>query len=299
MRITTGERISGYAFIAPAVILIGLFVIWPTVSMAITSVYEQFWSRVPTAAAPTFEHYHDVFAEQQFRRSVANTLWFTVMVVPLQAALALGLAAWANRPGFHARLLRVAVFVPTTISLAVLSVLWTLMYRTGAADGSGAGLINGLLTSAGLPPQPLLESPYQALPALALMSIWQGVGLQMMIFLSGLQQIPDQLYEAASLDGAGPWQRFRNVTLPGVAPTAAFVIMVTTIFALRLFVQPHIMTGGGPQNATLSLVQYVYRAAFIEGDFGLACAAATLLFVGVACIAVIMRSALRWTEELT
>ena len=137
------------------------------------------------------------------------------------------------------------------------------------------------------------------MPCIVVMSVWQGVGFQMMIFLSGLQTIPGQLYEAASLDGASRWQRFYHVTLPGVAPTTALVVLITTIFALKLFVQPYLMTGGGPQGSTIPVVQYIYRAAFRRGDLGLACAAAVVFFVVVTAVAAVQRSAagrLRATE---
>jgi ABC-type sugar transport system permease subunit len=212
----------------------------------------------------------------------------------LQTALALALAVWTNGSAVSRRALRVAVFIPTVISLTVLSVLWKLLYEPASA--TGAGVFNGLLTSAGLPTQPFLTSPTQAMGAIVAMSIWQGVGLQMMIFLAGLQQIPAQLYEAANLDGAGPWRRFVNVTMPGIAPTAVFVIMVTTIFALKLFVQPFLMTRGGPQGSTLSVVQYIYEMAFLHRDLGLACAAGAVFFVAVGTLAVIQRYLLRGVE---
>jgi ABC-type sugar transport system permease subunit len=165
------------------------------------------------------------------------------------------------------------------------------------ATPTGAGLFNGLLTTLGLPAQPFLTGPFQALAALVLMSIWQGAGLQMMVFLAGLQQIPTQLYEAARLDGAGPWQRLRHVTLPGLAPTTVFVVLITTIFALKLFVQPFLMTRGGPQHATLSLVQYVYEAAFFARDLGLACAAGATFLLIVMALTLILRLLARRAEE--
>ncbi|UCF34555.1 MAG: sugar ABC transporter permease, partial [Phycisphaerales bacterium] len=173
------------------------------------------------------------------------------------------------------------------LSLTVLSVVWKLLYEPSTA--TGAGLFNGLLTSVHIRPQPFLTSVKQAMPAIAAMSIWQGLGLQMMIFLSALQQVPKELAEAAFLDGAGRWRRFWSVTFPAIAPTGMFVVIVTTVFALKLFVQPFLMTRGGPQGSTISMVQYIYETAFYERDLGLACAAGAIFFVAVALLTLIQR----------
>jgi ABC-type sugar transport system permease subunit len=296
MRRTPREILSGYLFILPAVLLIGWFVLWPTLDMLRISLFQPSWFGRDSGEFVGLKNYADLLADPRFRQSLWNTALFTLLTVPLQAGLALALAVWANAPHWRSKWLRAAIFIPTTFSLAVLSVVWELMYRPATA--TGAGLLNGLLSSAGLTPQPFLESPAQALPALVVMSVWQGVGLQMLVFLSGLQAIPDQLYEAARLDGAGRWRCFQHVTLPGVAPTAAFVILITTIFSLRLFVQPHLMTGGGPDGATRSVVQYVYEAAFANRDLGLACAAGGLFFLIVLVLTVVLRRLLRRMEAL-
>ena len=290
------ERLLALLFVAPATLLVAVFVFWPMIDMLHTSLHQQGWSDATSRRFVGVENYQALLADANFRQSVRNTALFTVAVVPFQVLLALGLAVWVNRPGRANRFLRLAVFVPTTVSLAVLSVLWTLLYAP--ASPTGAGLINGLLGSVGLPPQPFLKSPTQALPAIVLMSIWQGVGLQMVVFLAGLQQIPAQLYEAARLDGATARRLFWHVTLPGVAPTAAFVVMITTIFALKLFVQPYLMTDGGPQGATLSVVQYMYEAAINSRDLGLACAVGVLFFVAVLAITLAQRFALCRAESL-
>lgn len=293
----TRERLLAIAFVAPAVMIIAAFVIWPTISMVLTSLRQPLFSDPLGGAFVGAGNYRAVLDDPSFRDALRNTAIFTVAVVPLQTVLALLLAVWVNGPGLSKRVLRACVFLPTTVSLTVLAVLWKLMLEP--ANPSGSGLINGLLTSAGIPAQPFLTSTQQALPAIVLMSVWQGVGLQMMILLAGLQQIPEQLYEAARLDGAGRVKQFFHVTLPGVAPTAAFVTMITTIFALKLFVQPYLMTGGGPQGSTIAVVQYVYEAAFRGRDLGLACAAAVLFFGGVLVITLAQRWSLRFTERLT
>ena len=283
------ERLVAWLFVAPATLLIAVFVLWPSLSMLRTSVQTRGDGFVTAA------HYRAVLGDPQFRRSAVNTTLFAILVVPLQTALALALALWTNRPGGATRILRAAVFIPTTISLTVLSILWALMYAP--ASLTGAGLLNGLLKSLALPTQPFLTSTRQALPAIVAMSIWQGVGLQMLILLAGLQQIPQQLYEAAELDGAGRWRRFLHVTCPGIAPITVFVVMVTTIFALKLFVQPYLMTGGGPEDATISTVQYIYTA-FKHGDLSLACAAGVIFTLAVLLVAAAQRYLFRRAETL-
>lgn len=290
MILTRRERVLGWCFVAPAALFVTVFVIWPTAHMVLTSFRHASWSSTQSGGFAGLSNYTDLFSSPAFRHSLRNTALFAVLVVPLQTALALLFAVWVNGVSVTRRFLRIAVFVPTTISLAVLSILWKLMY-----EPSG-GLLNGLLASVGLSPQPFLTSTHQALPAIVAMSIWQGVGLQMLVFLSGLQQIPKELYEAARLDGAGPWRCFRNVTLPSLAPTTVFVVMVTTILALRLFVQPHLMTGGGPEFATLSIVQYIRETAFLHRDLGLACAAGTVFLVLVLLLTLVLRRLLRAAE---
>jgi len=290
------ERWIALLFVAPATLLIGLFVLWPAVGMIRTSLLEIGLTQRGPAAFGGLGNYRVLFDDPEFLRSARNTAWFTVLVVPLQTALALFLAVWTNGPGMARRAARLAAFVPTVISLTVLSVLWKLLYEPATATGSG--LINGLLGGLHLPTQPFLTSPRQAMLCIVAMSIWQGVGLQMMIFISGLQGIPDVLYEASVLDGAGRWRQFLHVTLPGIAPMAVFVVMITTIFALKLFVQPFLMTRGGPEGSTVSVVQYIYQLAFFERDLGLACAAGVVFLVAVCAIALLQRWASLSVENL-
>ncbi len=297
MSAASRERMLALLFVAPATLIIGAFVVYPTFLMLVTSF------RQPTFIDPEggpfigLENYRAALSSDLFRQSVRNTIVFTLLVVPAQTIAALLLAVWAQGPGVSRRVLRVSVFLPTTISLAVLSVLWSLLYAAPELNSPG-GLFNGMLASLGLPGQPFLDSPTQALPAIVVMSIWQGVGLQMIVLLAALQQIPEQLYEAAQLDGASSRARFFHVTLPGVAPTLAFVIMMTTIFALKLFAQPFIMTRGGPEGATQAVVQFIYEAAFVDRDIGIACAAAVLFFTAVLVVTLGLRSGTRFTERL-
>jgi ABC-type sugar transport system permease subunit len=290
------ETLLAYAFVSPAVLLVIAFVIWPTVKTFVTSLTNVSLSQPGMGPFCGLDNYRALASDPDFARSAGNTALFTLVVVPLQTGLALLLALWAARPQWPSRALRVAIFAPTVLSLTVLSVVWKLLCEP--VSRSGSGLFNGLLLSLNLPAQPFLTSPDQALGVIVIMSVWQGVGLQMLVFCAALQQVPEPLYQAAELDGAGRWHRFWNVTLPGIAPTAVFVVVITTVLALKLFVQPFLMTRGGPQGSTMSMVQYIYETAFVHRDLGLACAAGSVFFVAVSVITLALRRASRAAEAL-
>jgi ABC-type sugar transport system permease subunit len=161
------------------------------------------------------------------------------------------------------------------------------------AQGDEMGLVNAALSGIGLEPRAWLHDPRLALPALAFMSVWQGVGLQMLVFLAGLQSVPRGALEAASLDGASGFRRTLHVTVPALRNTIVFVVSGTTILSLRLFVQPYIMTRGGPEGATRSVIQELYELTFISQELGRACAGALLFLVLVGLLTALQRLAQR------
>jgi ABC-type sugar transport system permease subunit len=181
------------------------------------------------------------------------------------------------------------------VAMPVLAVLWTLLYQP--AQGGDMGPVNVALGVFGVPPQAWLREPALALPAIAFMSIWQGTGLQMMVFLAGLQNVPKELLEAAKIDGASAWQRVWHVVVPAMRNTIIFVVTVTTILAFRIFVQPYLMTRGGPGNSTLSLIQSVYEMTFVSQNLGRACAAAMTFLVLVGGLTVLQRVLLKEERE--
>ena len=289
------DRWLAWLFVAPAMGLIGLFVLLPVASMLGLSFSDATLTLRERPEWVGLRNYADLARDVGFRHALRNTALFAVLITPAQTALALLLALACDGRGADRRLLRLCVFVPTTLSLAVLSVVWKLLYAPLTAEGGG--LINGLLASLGLPPQPFLTSPAQALYAIAAMSVWQGVGLQMAIFLAGLQQVPRVLHEAAALDGAGRWMRLRHVTLPALAPTVVFVVLITSVLAFKLFVQPYVMTAGGPQDATRSLVQHIYEAAFRQRSLGLASAAGVVFLMLVLGLTLLLRRRMQPYEQ--
>jgi ABC-type sugar transport system permease subunit len=220
---------------------------------------------------------------------------FALLVVPLQTAGAFFLALWVNRPEPAWRWLRGFFFVPVVVAMPVLAVLWTLLYQP--EQGGEMGPVNAVLGMFGVSPQAWLRDPALALPAIAFMSIWQGVGLQMMVFLAGLQGVSKELLDAARIDGASAWQRVWHVVVPAMRNTIIFVITVTTILAFRIFVQPYLMTRGGPGNSTLSLIQSVYEMTFVSQDLGRACAAAMAFLVLVGGLTWLQRRLIKEDRE--
>lgn len=266
------KTIESILILLPALLCLTLFFVIPAVS----SFFFSFTDKMLVAGRPVdfigFQNYRDLLNDLRFRQSIWNTLYFALLVIPFQTLLALALAIFVNRSIKGISIYRSAYFAPVVTSMVVVSVIWSFLYNPEI------GLINMGLRWLGIPPQPFLTSPKQAMPALVLTSAWQGAGMQMMIFLAGLQSIPKELYEAAKIDGAGKWNIFFHVTLPGLRNTVEFVVVVTTIFALKLFVQPYVMTNGGPQGSTRTILLYLYEQGFSYAQIGISCAVAALLF---------------------
>ena len=273
---------QAWVLLAPALLLLGLFVVWPLLRAVHWSFTGVGLLNPEDGAWNSGANYSYLLSDPRFRQAFFNTALFALMVVPLQCALAFFMALWVNRPERYWRWLRTAFFVPVVVSMPVLAILWTMLYQP--AEGDQIGLINAALQLFGLPAQHWLQNPHLALPAIAFMSIWQGVGFQMMIFLAGLQTLSVEQLEAARIDGANARQRLWHVILPGMKNSLAFVLTATTILAFRLFVQPYLMTRGGPQDRTLSVIQYIYETTFLSRDLGLACAGACLFLILVALI---------------
>lgn len=279
---------EAYLFLAPALGLLGLFVLWPLVRCAYWSLTGAGLLDPGQAPFNRGANYTYLLADPRFRQAFLNTARFALMVVPVQCVAAFFLALWVNRPEPWWRWLRTAFFVPVVVSMPVLAVLWSMLYQP--VEGDQVGLVNAVLGLVGAPPQDWLLDPRLALPAIAFMSVWQGVGFQMMIFLAGLQQLSAAQLEAARIDGAGPAQRLWHVIVPGMRNSILFVAATTLVLAFRLFVQPYLMTRGGPQGSTLSLIQYIYEATFLSRDLGLACAGAILFLLLVAGLVLAQRA---------
>jgi multiple sugar transport system permease protein len=282
-------------FLLPAMTLLTVFVVWPLLRAGWWSFTNADLLSPERAHGVWLENYGDLWADGRFRSAFANTWIFALLVVPVQTVAAFFLALWVNRPEPAWRMLRGVFFVPVVVAMPVLAVLWTLLYQP--AQGGDMGPVNAALGVFGMPPQAWLREPALALPAIAFMSIWQGTGLQMMVFLAGLQNVPKELLEAAKIDGASAWQRVWHVVVPAMRNTIIFVVTVTTILAFRIFVQPYLMTRGGPGNSTLSLIQSVYEMTFVSQNLGRACAAAMTFLVLVGGLTALQRVLLKEERE--
>jgi multiple sugar transport system permease protein len=223
-----------------------------------------------------------LFGNDTFWKSLANTVIFAVVIVPVQSAVALGLAVLINTRMRGTNFFRTVYFLPVVTSMVVVSMLWMFMYQPD-------GLFNVLLAKFGIQGPDWLGDPHWALISIILLSIWQACGFHMVIWLSGLQTIPGELYEAASLDGAGRWQQFVHVTWPGLRQTAIFILITITIAAFSLFTQVNIMTEGGPLDSTSTVVFMAVRTGFQQQQTGYASAISLVFFVIVLAVSLVQR----------
>jgi multiple sugar transport system permease protein len=242
------------------------------------------WNLVQPPSWVGIENYRDLAGDPLFWQVLGNTAYYAVGVVPISTALALLIALGLNRKLAGATIFRTAYFAPFITTLTAAALLWQWIFDPSR------GLIDSFLYMIGINDPPgWLNSTAWAMPALIIFGVWRQIGFSMVLFLAALQGVPRPLLDAASVDGAGAWQRFRHVTLPMVSPTTFFVIIITTIGSFQLFDQAYVMTGGKffPDNATNILVGYLYQKAFVDLNMGSASAAAWVLFLIVFAVTVI------------
>lgn len=292
----TGRRgRTGWTMAAPALTGLALFIAVPFA----LAVYFSFTNRALDSPLPTswvgLRNYTRILTDPEFLRGLLNNALFAAVVVPLQTGLALALALLLNRRLRGIAFFRSVVFLPVVFPMALVAVVWTLIYAPGPN-----GLLNAVFDTLSLghwEPRDFLNDAHWALPAVILTSLWQGVGFQMVILLAGLQNIPAELYEAASLDRAGRVQQFRHVTLPGLRGTLVFVALVTTVLAFRLFDQVFIMTSGGPDEATTTVMYQTVTTAFERQQIAKASAMTVVFFLIVLGIALVQRRMLRQERD--
>ena len=272
------EKIMGMAFFGPALILLTIFLFIPMILTLVFSFTDFFTLNPSDTSFVGFDNYLRLFKDELFGKAFLNTVKFAVIVVPLQLGGALLLALGINKVTYCKKYFNVAFFIPVVMSLAVVSTLWMQLYNP-------EGLLNTILNNFGIASQPFIYGKEQALEAISIMSIWQGMGYQMIIFLGGLQAISPSLYEAAEIDSASEWKKFTNVTLPELKPITIYILLTITIGAFKLIVQPMVMTGGGPAFSTYSLVYYIYDTGTVNWDMGYASAMAIIFAILVITLA--------------
>ncbi len=220
--------------------------------------------------------------DAQFFKAIWNTLTFLVIHIPLQIVVALLLAIALNQKIRFRGFFRSLYFMPVIVSGVVITILWRQLY------GFETGLLNMLLLKIGLDKIPWINDPNWAMPSIAIMATWKNVGLYVILFLVGLQNIPRFLYEAADIDGAGPLQQFFYITIPSLNNTVVLVMTLSTIGGFSLFIEPFVMTGGGPMNSTLSAMLYIYNQAFYFGHMGYS-ATLGIFFAGIVLMVILIQ----------
>ncbi|SDS41327.1 carbohydrate ABC transporter permease [Microlunatus soli] len=280
------EQRWGWIFALPAIAGFLIFTIGPMIASGVFSATDWTIGRAPKFIG--VDNYRRLAHDELFWKSLSVTTYYTVGSVPLVLLVGFVVALLLNQKVRGLLLWRTVYYLPTLVPAIASAVLWIWIFNPDF------GLLNSLLRGAGLPTSQWIYSERAAIPSLILMSTW-GFGNAMVIFLAGLQGIPRQLLEAASIDGAGTWERFRHVTLPFMTPTIFYNLVTGVIGTFQVFNQAYVMTQGGPNNATLFYIYYLYRKAFTEGQMGYAAALAWVLFVIVLIITVLLfRNARRW-----
>jgi multiple sugar transport system permease protein len=287
MAVRKRDHASAWGMLAPAIVLIAIFIVLPFLMSVVLSFTNQ--RLVPNPNVPTsfvgLRNYIRLAEEGAFLNAFWRTATFTILVVPLQCAMGLGAAMLINAKLPMRNLFRGIYFLPTVISMVVVAVIWSSLYqREGFFNYALTGLSFGAAE-----PVDWLQNPWTAMPALVLLSAWQGFPFQMVVYLAGLQGISDDLYEAARIAGASRWQEFRHVTMPGLRNTHILVAITTTIFAFKLFTQVQLLTQGGPAGVTDTLVRVMYMEGFRQGKVGVGAAAAVIFFVLVLVISLVQR----------
>jgi len=263
-------------FAAPALALIAVFFALPVAASLLLSLTDFDIYAIGDPATLRFvglANYAHLLRDPLFWTALANTATFVAVGGPLSIAvsLAAALAVHARLTRFRS-VFRTVFFLPVVTTLVAVAVVWRVLYHPRV------GVLNGALAALGIPPLDWLGDARLAMPALILMAVWKSFGFNMVIFLAGLQAIPERLYEAARIDGAGAAAQLRHVTLPALAPTLLFVAISTGIGSFQLFAEPYVMTAGGPSNRTLSIVLLMYREGFRWWNMGYAAAVAFVLF---------------------
>lgn len=270
MHLTLLKRLTPYLFVFPNTVIFSVFVLLP---MVVGLGFSLFQGNLTTGLHSFGLHnYARLFEDKAFLEAFFNTIWYVISVVVLEVVLALALAVMLKETTLGTAIARVGFYIPVILSPVVIGVAWRWMFGE-------LGVVNAVISEAGGSPIPFFTSVEWARVVVVLASVWAGAGLAMVIFIGGLNTIPSDIYEAASIDGASPWQQFWRITLPLLTPTIVLVTTLSTIGAFKAFEVLLVLTNGGPGTATKLLVQRIYQSAFDEADPTYASAMSVVLFV--------------------
>lgn len=292
----SAEARAGWLLTAPALAAIGLFFFIPAIGSLILSFTDFDIYALANPANLRFaglENYTRLLGNPLFWKAMGNTVWFVVFGVPLLVATSLGAALLVNSRIVRWRpLWRVALFAPYVTTLVATAVVWRYLLHTRY------GLINYALGAFGIGPIDWLGDPHASLPAILLFVTWKSFGYNMMIFLAALQTVPRELEEAALIDGANAWQRFRHAVLPTIAPTTLLVAILTVAGMFQLFAEPYVMTQGGPAQSTVTVLYFMYEEGFKWWNLGSGSAVAIVLFLCIIAITLVQLRLARWSNQL-
>ncbi len=268
---------AAWIFLSPALVLITLFFVLPVIAgllLSLTDFDLYAIADLSTARFVGLRNFAAILHDATFWQAVRNTLFFVLVGGPLSVSVSLSAALLLTQKGVRLRgVFRTIYFAPVVTTLVSVALVWRYLYHPRY------GLLNFVLAHVGIGPIDWLGDPHWAMPAIILLAVWKNFGYNMLIFIAGLAVIPEELYEAAAIDGAGAVRRFRHITLPGLAPTFLFVGVTTMIGFFQLFAEPYVMTQGGPLGATRSVVLYMYEEGFRWWRMGLASTIAVLLLL--------------------
>ncbi|MFZ5637183.1 MAG: carbohydrate ABC transporter permease [Pseudomonadota bacterium] len=271
------RSLAAWTFVGPALIVLGVFFGLPVLAALLLSLSDfdlyalADWKNLRFVG---LDNYLDLLRTPLFWKSLGNTFYFVIVGVPLSIAVSLGAALLLNAPVARFRaFFRTAMFAPVVTTLVAVAVIWRYLFHTSY------GLVNWALGHIGIAPVDWLGDPAWAMPTIILLAVWKNFGYNMVIFLAGLQAIPQDLYEAARIDGASRWRQFRHITLPMLGPVLMVVSVITVAGYFQLFAEPYVMTRGDPLQSTVSVLYFMFEEGFRWWNLGRASAVAFLLFL--------------------
>lgn len=276
---------AAYLLLLPFIVHFVVVVAYPLAYSIYLSFFEAGLGLAPEYVG--LQNFRELLADERFRRALGNTFYFAFFAVIGETVLPLALALVMNTSLRFRALFRTAYFLPVITSWVVVSIIWGVLF-------SREGVVNTVLSAVGFAEQPLLADARQAMWIIILLSVWKNLGYYMVIYLAGLQGVPQDLYDAAAIDGAGTWRSIWHVAIPGLRPIIYFVASVSTIGSMQLFTQPLLMTNFGPEDATLPVVGLLYQSAFVDLDFGYGSAIGTVLLVILIALSLFNKRANDW-----
>ena len=276
-----GHARPAWLMMAPFLALYLLFIIGPSIYMVVMSFFDTSLTKPGLGGFAGFGNFGEALSSPDFWASMWHTIWFTILTTPPLVVLAFVFALLADRASRGRWFFRLAFFLPYILPSAVMALIWIWLYTPQL------GLLSKIVTSLGFAEPNWLGSPSLAMWSLAFATVWWTLGFNFVLYLAGLQDIPRDLYEASSMDGASPWQQIRRITIPMLSRTTSLVIVLQIIASLKLFDQPYLMTSGGPNFATRPVLEYVYDMGFTDFRTGYAAAVSTLFFIVVLAVSAV------------